>query len=474
MQLLHVLIFAIAQFATAKQYQHWVPQFIVRNFAKDSNKKLKISNQLVNFYDKQQQTVFLVPTKDIFGAYDLYEDPHSIFETEAMEKMFSKLENAASPIIKEAVDKGVLPKDPKSLFTLQKFLYTLTLRKESWRNFFNQGVFNAHTENSVIKYMKKYGLQSTHQIWIRELNSLMSLENKAQIPSLKDNLFGDFHKDLVEFMDMNVQIWKVNPKIDGELFLSDNNMGKWVGSPGNYEKAVIRYFFPLHPKIAIVVEADKKAYQKRCQAIGLPKTSYLHFMGVSDVPMLPQTNKLMNQNAVNDFNDVLFDDANMRHGIVFRTLNVFQQSKLAKGKNIVVSVDRAIKVERKAVVPFAFRDYTTYEYTGVGPQQTYYCMFCGDTLNCCTDFREEETLLHGSMHEKYFGSLETLEEKLQIVNTIKRNLSRYYHKLLMNKDRDEQDEQKIAEIGKMFLKALQLFDSINDSDLTEMNIENDI
>jgi len=456
MQLLNnFILFAILQLAIAKQYQHWVPQFIVRNFAKESPKKS--TNQLVNFYDKGKETVFLVPVKDIFGAYDLYEDPHTIFETEKMEKMFSRLEGNVSPIIRDIVDKNILPKDKKNLFDLQKFLYTLTLRKESWRNFFNRGKFNAATENSALKYMKQHGLKSTHQIWIKELDLLLSLKDKAEIPLLKDSFFHDFYDTLVEFMEMNVQIWKVNPRIDGELFLSDSNMGKWVGSPNGYEKAVIRYFFPVHPKIAIVVEADKKAYQRRCQQIGLPRSSFLQFMGVSDVPMLHQTNKIMNQNAVNNFNDVVFCDANMRHGIVFRTLKVFQNSKITKGKNIIVSVDKPTFVDRKAVVPFDPRDYTTYESTGVDPQQTYYCIFCGETYNCSTDFCEDETLLHGIAHQKHFESLQ-IDDKLQIVNSIKTNLIRYHTKLLLSKDRDE---QKLAEIGIVFAKALQLFESID-------------
>jgi len=416
----------------------------------------KSRNQKVYFYDKQTDTVALTRTADIFGAYDLYEDTESLMEVAEMENKFSLLEAAVSPLIKTIVQSNILSKDKNQLFILRKFLFTLTLRKESFRNFYSRGFFNAETEDVILKHMKQHSLKSTHQIWINDLSLLLSLENESGIAALEKKLFPVNYAALVEFMKMNTQIWKVNPNVNAELFLSDSNMGKWVGTPLSFEKVVIRYFFPMSPKVAIVMEADKKAFQKQCQKIGLPKTSYLKLMGVHDVPMTLQINKIMSQNAVDEFNDVLFSDSHIAHGIVFRSLEIFRKSRVAIGREITVVKQN---LDRKSVLPFEPCDYTLYIYTGQGQQKNFYCMFCGNEFKCRTQHHEIEDLTHEEMHRQRFENL-SLDDKVDMLETIRTNLMRYHTKLLL-KGGNEETESKIRT---MCLKAAQLAQSLDSED----------
>jgi len=409
-------VLSVIHVAVALQYQHWIPQFIIRNFAPVRNGATRQTStrsrkQRVHFYDKKTNTVTLTSTADIFGAYDLYEDSDSLMEVAEMENKFSLLETAASPLIKAVVQSNILPRDKHQLFVLRIFLFTLTLRKESYRNFYSRGLFNAETEEAIVKHMKQHSMESTHQVWINDLSLLLTLQKESEIAELKNKMFPVNHAALVEFMKMNTQIWKVNPNVNAELFLSDSNMGKWVGTPQTFEKIVVRYFFPISPQVAIVMEADKKAFQQQCRKIGLPTTSFFHLMGVQDVPMTSRTNKIMGQNAVDQFNNVLFDDAYIAHGIVFRSLEIFRKSKFVADGEITV-VKR--KVERKPVLPFESCDYTLYEYTGQGQQKTFYCMFCGTDFRCRTEHAEIEGSNHEEMHRQRFED-SSFEEKGKIL-----------------------------------------------------------
>ena len=72
---------------------HYIPQFILRNFANDEGK--------VNYYDKKTKIATVVDTRDVFMSKNLYRDEvnHSNNPTK-IEKDLSKFENEISKILK--------------------------------------------------------------------------------------------------------------------------------------------------------------------------------------------------------------------------------------------------------------------------------------------------------------------------------------------------------------------------------------
>jgi len=86
-------------------------------------------------------------------------------------------------------------------------------------------------------------------------------------------------------------------------------------------------------------------------------------------------------------------------------------------------------------------------------------MFCGNEFKCRTQHHEIEDLTHEEMHRQRFENL-SLDDKVDMLETIRTNLMRYHTKLLL-KGGNEETESKIRT---MCLKAAQLAQSLDSED----------
>jgi hypothetical protein len=138
---------------TSAQYQHFVPQFLLRNYShpyKPQNNGRKTPKRSKRKYEKGMFPGDLVvhnlnlsadppvicetPVKRILGQMDMYRDTSKPSpEQQHIEQMFSKLEGQASAVFRkitksfEQKDKGLwLTRDERDL--IRKFLFLLKYR----------------------------------------------------------------------------------------------------------------------------------------------------------------------------------------------------------------------------------------------------------------------------------------------------------------------------------------------------------
>lgn len=218
------------QLGQSPMYQHFIPQFILRNFAHPysgledspsepkSLKKTKYQkgkprpgDPMVHHIDltSDPPRVAESSTKRILGLTDMYRDTSQAAPNQQhIETMLSRLESQASTVMRsitKAFDADAssvwLSRDEVS--SLRKFLFLLKYRGSSFhRRFYHVDVADYSEPDSPLlqDYMRKKGIERPVDVWLSNLKAIMELKMDPD---------GHWASELMENMYMEDAAWFV-------------------------------------------------------------------------------------------------------------------------------------------------------------------------------------------------------------------------------------------------------------------------
>jgi hypothetical protein len=279
------------------QYQHFVPQFLLRNFShpyrpqKDDRKKLKRSKRkdekriypgerVVNTIDLSEDPPVLCEARvnRILGQMDMYRDTSKPSpEQQHIEQMFSKLEGQASIVFRkitkafEQKEKGLwLTREERDL--VRKFLFLLKYRGSTFhRRFYhdNTECYEADDRELLWEYIAEKGFKRPMDVWLHNLRTIMELRMDPEGEWIKDlpkrMFFDDAMWFIVHAQCMYMAICTPSNPSD-EFILTDNSYNVFEGpncfvtdkTTGKVEggsHTPLHEFAPISPKLMIILRS---------------------------------------------------------------------------------------------------------------------------------------------------------------------------------------------------------------------------
>lgn len=212
--------------SSQKQYHHFIPQFILRNFShkyhappgnrssasrrKKKNKEPKIyaGTPVLNIVDLTGETPKLLESevRRTFGLIDMYRDLSNTADSQYLEKEIGKLENRVSRIIadiKKAFEQGKtgvsMSRDQKD--TLRRFLFIMKFRGPTFYQRFHgdsSGEYIADDAALFKSYMKEKRYRSAVDVWFKSIKTILNIKLDMQ---------GKWKKELVDSIYPHDAFW---------------------------------------------------------------------------------------------------------------------------------------------------------------------------------------------------------------------------------------------------------------------------
>jgi hypothetical protein len=178
------------------QFQHYIPQFLLRRFAIPSlagrgNGKNRIKNQkrnaMVNVVslDNDPPKIGTKLVREILGQEDMYKDDSMFSKKEQMriETKLGVIEQAASRIIAKVADAHEAGQNEITLSrydkdVLRKFLFVMKYRGVNFFNRFNHKTakeYNSDDRDAFLDYMRAKGFKRPLDVWFDNLTKIIDM-----------------------------------------------------------------------------------------------------------------------------------------------------------------------------------------------------------------------------------------------------------------------------------------------------------
>lgn len=279
------------------QYQHFVPQFLLRNFShpykpqkddrqkknrtkRKDEKKLYRGELVVNNLDLSEDLPVPreAPVNRVLGQMDMYRDtskPSS--EQQHIEQMFRKMEGKASEVFRkitkafEQKESGLwLTREERDL--LRKFLFLLKYRGSTFhRRFYHDDSesYKADDRELLWEYMAEKGFQRPTDVWFDNLKTIMELRMDPEgkwIHDLPKRMFTDDAMWFIIHVQMMYMAICTPSNPADEFILTDNSYNIFEGpncfaidkETGRVEPAAhspLHEFAPISPKLMIILRS---------------------------------------------------------------------------------------------------------------------------------------------------------------------------------------------------------------------------
>ncbi|KAK3947352.1 hypothetical protein QBC32DRAFT_354635 [Pseudoneurospora amorphoporcata] len=286
----------MAPAASNGQYQHFVPQFLLKNFAhrvpkapkgpkgtpKPKYEKGMFPGDLViSSLDLTQDAAVFTekPVSRILGQINMYDDftkPNG--EQRHVEKLLSKLEAQAAHIFTkitkayEAKEGGVvLTRDERNL--IRKFLFLMKYRGHRFHTRFFHERPEAYSENDrelLCEYMEEHPqFKTPMQIWLHNIETLINLEMDPELNWIRELPKKMYYNDAMWFVTHVQSCYMalcVPSEAENEFILADNSYSVYEG-PNKYARDIksnkeealgyveLHTFAPVSPKIMVVLRS---------------------------------------------------------------------------------------------------------------------------------------------------------------------------------------------------------------------------
>ena len=267
--------------STKSQYHHFIPRFLLRNFASDtvnsssaSTGKGKRSDEVVNILDFQAATFDQRRIAKEFGLVDMYRD-QTIMDQHDLEKKLSRLESQAGVIIskaRKALESGselVLTRFERD--TIRKFFFMMKYRSSRFHERFNHHSIETYDSNDrdrLVEFMAKSNFSSPKAVWFSNIHAFLDLQMDAEMKWVRkilgsplvypdDAMMFFFHMQSKFMAFCTVSDWT------DEFVLSENAYGVHEGpidtwfdrSSGKLMEGLYtehHTFAPLSPKLLVI------------------------------------------------------------------------------------------------------------------------------------------------------------------------------------------------------------------------------
>ncbi|RYC54612.1 hypothetical protein CHU98_g11597 [Xylaria longipes] len=281
--------------ASAKpEYQHFVPQFMLRNFAhkytgpqrsKKGNKKKQADSLfrgelVVNNVNLRADPITIEETKvsRILGKYDMYQDTSQpTGQQRQIETMFGKLESYVSTIFRRMV-KAFEAGDPNIWVTrdernsIRRFLFILKFRGSTFHQRFHHETSDEYFCNDKSRlqtYMEENNFKRPVDVWFHSLKTILNL--KMDTENWKQELVKNMYQDDAMWFIMHSEMMYMAictpSEPDAEFILTDNSYNVFEGpntfvqnpATGKFHESgwtSFHEFAPLSPKLMIILRSN--------------------------------------------------------------------------------------------------------------------------------------------------------------------------------------------------------------------------
>ncbi|KAG9302082.1 hypothetical protein G9A89_021126 [Geosiphon pyriformis] len=259
------------------QYHHYIPRFLLRNFAinnyerifvskeklfKQKNQKQNFRNKnkaeaLLQIYDRKIGQLGISLVAKTFGYLNMYKD---LNHEDAMhvEDKLSKLEEKASKVVRDIIKASQVESQivlvRRDLSNLRKFLFVMNYRnRHRWAQFSNES-FDILTLLMVKKFMREQKLKKPQELWLQNIREILETPHEE----IKDNLrIFTLDREAYELrmVDSFLVIWQAGE--NDKFIITCNGFGifEGVNRLGILVPFQIPYhsFYVISPKLVLVL-----------------------------------------------------------------------------------------------------------------------------------------------------------------------------------------------------------------------------
>lgn len=267
---------------TAKrEYQHFIPQFILRNFSRPytppatpatpnrrrGKKKTYRGEPVVNSLRLSDGfPLEEAPVRRVCGLYDMYADASKpLKDQKQLEKKFGKLEARVGSVYRRIISAHQFGQDMICLKrtekdVLRKFIFLLTYRGEQFHRKFNVDdiqSYDGDDKAALHDYMRSRGFARPIDVWLHNLEAILDLEMDAMGEWQKAIQASIYLPDAVWFIEqMNTMHLAICTPAnrDEEFVLTENSYNVWDGPTNFYPR--LHYFAPISPRLILVLRSN--------------------------------------------------------------------------------------------------------------------------------------------------------------------------------------------------------------------------
>ncbi|KAI1060269.1 hypothetical protein LB506_011126 [Fusarium annulatum] len=281
----------------APQYQHFIPQFILKNFghpykcpkAPASGSKCKKHHHEKGKYpgDPVVNCLELLPeaykieelsVQRVCGLVDMYTDqsPNAQLPRE-LEGKFSRLEGKTSVVMRKIIGahqrgEGKVKLTRTQQTVLRKFVYLLNQRGSGFFKTFNCYSINEYKNNDrdlLEEFMDRHGIQRPLDVWLGALSAIIDLDMSVTAnwqQTLKSTVYYGLFRHFVENITGFWMSFCTPSSEDQEFILSDTGSHVYEGPTVDFQdKATGEFlclaprfhlFAPISPRLMIVLRSQ--------------------------------------------------------------------------------------------------------------------------------------------------------------------------------------------------------------------------
>ena len=262
------------------QYHHFIPRFLLRNFAVfknpgnvkprtgRGNKKPAPVPSRLNTLDIATGTLVQEDVGRTFGFVDMYRDINaSTPDSYDLEKRLSRLENDAARIIagiKRAHDSGreaVQIKRPEKDL-LRRFIFIMLYRNRTLAGHYEKSTeeYDGIDRDIMLTYMKEHGFSTPRDVWLSNIRAFLdidlSVEWQQWFPKLHERAYPSDARWFFKNMQMSYLAFCTPETVDDEFLLTQNSYSVFEG-PNSPNGAWTDYhiFAPVSPRLLMVTRS---------------------------------------------------------------------------------------------------------------------------------------------------------------------------------------------------------------------------
>lgn len=243
------------------QYHHFIPRFILRNFALDDHLTHSRERHEIYQYSANDSHVQVSDVDTSYGVTNMYLDVQDLTNLNIVELELSNLEQQASTVINRILDLSLeeITLTFSELSSLRKFLWIMSFRQPSRRRQYTENRFCAKGKKIQLEVMKSLGRSSIDDIWLVHIKQLLLQDDcKFSVKFGTTGTLAPLGENSMENIDYNshcmgtfLSIWDAPES--GEFILTENGFNIFEGDCGRgFASSAYHYFYPISPRRIIV------------------------------------------------------------------------------------------------------------------------------------------------------------------------------------------------------------------------------
>ena len=265
--------------ANSSQYHHFVPRFLLRNFAvfknpgrivQKTSKKTKNRPprpQRLNVLNLKSGTFEQKDVGDTFGIVDMYRDFEKAGpDQQKLEKELSVLESAAGEVVAHALKMYEAGKKEVQLIRkdkdiLRRFLFIMMYRNSTFAQRFEKSKedYDADDREHMLVYMDERGFKTPRDVWFANIRAFLEVKLDEDWTNAMAELSKRAYPMDARWFFMHIQAFFIvfcTPKrTDDEFVLTQNVYGVYEGPDSGGPWTDYHRFAPVSSKIMVVLRS---------------------------------------------------------------------------------------------------------------------------------------------------------------------------------------------------------------------------